>query len=773
MNWKCGLAMATALAVGGGVRAAGPGASRPAQASSDQAPAWQAQLAARLPLWTAATLEAPQKASAVAAIHGIVEAIYDPLDVQGPSGDLEVRLRLKEIPADLLEMARLKKVLASLPPGRRKELLAYYAADQRHFDAIFDIAVYFPQMMEQQGVAALQRAVPTMEAGPAGEAAIIACLLYGGQPLMRSAARLVYGSDLRSPELVDALTYSVAGPISGGVWPDPAREKINWVMGEAWLPCLAVLEDIGGRSQGPALLGALLKPKPVTQRTHAVDMALAGALIAMGDRRMVQPLLDEIQRRSSRPTSRPVAGAIDIQDVDPLIECAFGLCGLGHATSKVEVRLHVTDMMVFKRPKDRDDAIARLRQWWDKKKDSYSTTQPYVPADTDRLPRQSRLIAAAAQGAGGGKFDADEARALAAQVRDVCQAAVKDLGHDRLARRQAAQRLLYEVFETYLNVLTACGDRPESAELAAALMDRALAESRFQAAKDGMPKDLREKLTRCRKAVPEAFDQVFALERVRGLVGIRKLAYLGDDERAAAEPLLVYALVNRSYETMSVAVETAMLGKYKSDGVVDALSDIMLSNVHGFFMWLQGCNGAMSWPQMEALEALTAIDTPRALSVMVNDMVTGRNYDENRRASVTDALIELGDKRVVPALVAFLDPRGAGISGKPLPNAKKFLVGPRDFALAAVVKLTGQDVADYRMAVIESALGMGAIPLRMYGFEKDDDRVWAFEKIRQWWGANKDTPPYSEFKPLPAAPKVTGGQPPMPIIDFSSDGLEQ
>jgi hypothetical protein len=133
----------------------------------------------------------------------------------------------------------------------------------------------------------------------------------------------------------------------------------------------------------------------------------------------------------------------------------------------------------------------------------------------------------------------------------------------------------------------------------------------------------------------------------------------------------------------------------------------------------------------------------------------------------------LGDKRVVPALVAFLDPKGAGIAGKPLPNAQKFLVGPRDFALAAVVKLTAQDVADYRMAVIESALGMGAIPLRMYGFEKDDDRLWAFEKIQQWWGANKDKPPYSEFKPLPAAPKVTGGQPPMPNIDFSSDDLGQ
>lgn len=737
------------------------------QGAQDSA-ALKEEIAAKVSQWTAQQADPSQNEAAIKATHAIAESICQSLQSQLENPDLEVRLRVRELSEGLLEVARFKKCLSILPPARRKTLIAFYTQSRPRFNAIFQP----PQMMMMMygGVSAFSQIIPMDDLRREHEPILVVSLRFGGQGTAREVATLVSNSEFRSPEMIDALLQAVVMPVYRDITPESGRANIFYgqPMNDPWPVCLSALQSLGNRQHASLLLAAMLKKKELSIDSYLVDSVLAQTVAAMGSKSLLPPLMEQLEKTlAQQPQSMPYAGVdAGIRSCDSMIHCATLLAGLGQPMMRVNLpRGGVVDC--FKNEQDRQDAIARLKEWWDKNKASIAASQPVVLPDLDDWARRSRSASpsTAASTQKAKRFDPAEGKALADKLQQACQAMVKDLGHDRVSRRQAADRFFRETFVAYLDALLDAGDHLDTAVSAGELMEKAVVESQFEALLASQSPAFREKMIQCRKAIPETFDQVLSMDRVSSSVGIRSLAKLGADKQAMAEPLLVYCLRHPSNDVMMAALDVAASGVYKSDEIVCALSDTFCSPFV-YFNWYQVLmQGTNKIPAPMAMKALIAIRTPLAVSTLVSSVSNNQNNDMYRMLAICSAIAECNDKSAVPALVALLDRKSMGSMGFGMPNGKQMTMCDRDGALMALVKITGQDPADYKFTLYDMPTGMAKV--QMYGFTDEQARTAAITKFQQWWKDNKDKPPYSELKPLPLPPKL----PPARIPTYGPNGV--
>lgn len=735
------VAMAAGLLAATAFSAEKPGES---QTPVQEAAALRADLAAELPLLAGAAVEGPLQSAARDALHAIVVGVHQALQAQVDSKDLEARLRARETQAALLEMVRIKKILSALPPASRAVVLSFYTTNRAGFDGIFAPANlsmgYGPQMLS----------FPLYDLTREQEPLLAVCLRFGSPPVVRCAAEFLLASDLKSAELVDALTYAVISPVRSEIYPPVGLAYYNPGMGDPWPVCVAALRAMGDSRPVPVLLSAMLRKKPLSMNSYYVDMILSDALAGLGNKSLLPAMMDPLEKAWARqPQTMPVKGSEAVlRPYDAWIDCASRLAGLGSPTAKVLLKNQQQQMRVFKSDQDREGAAARLKEWWGQNKPAAAAAR-IAPLDLDQWLRQSYFAASGPASAPAAKFDAALAGPLAARARRAAARLVAELGSDRVTRRQAAQQALLGLFEQYLDALVDASH----AELARVLLDKAATETIFQSLQAEMSPQLREQLLKAGAAMPRIVDDLFSFERVRNLIAVRALSKLQDKAlQPLAEPLLIYCVNHSSSDLSIAACEVAAGGLYSSDELVDALGGILAGSTNVYFNWSQVLfQSAQRYAPSLALDSLKAIHTPRSAATILTAMTGGQTYDVWRWLVLSNALGESGDKSVISALVAGLDGESLAQGGVVRPNGKPLTVTDRDCRLSTALKLTGQKPEDYGMVYTDAPFGAGVQVPRVWGFEKEGDRTAAIRKLKQWWEQNKDKPPY---KDLPALPTI-------------------
>ena len=703
--------------------------------------ALKADLAAKLPAMVTASVDPSQQTAARDALNAIVAAIQQSLLAQADSKELEVRSRAREIQANMLEAVRLRKVLSTLSPTRRKAVLDLCNTNRAGYNTLF-ASQSLNAMYGSYGVG-----LPVLETVTEQEPLLIVCLRFGSQPTVRVAAEIVRNCDFKSPELVDALTYAVVSPIQCEVYP-ALPMMYNPQMNDPWHTCVAALESIGNKQAATVLLAALLQPKAMTINSHAANASLSGVVSALGDKSLLPPIMERLQKAmAEQPQTMPVTGTdAIIKPYDGLIDCASRLAGLGQPMARVTLKNQAQQIFVFKSEQDREDAVKRLLDWWDKNKALSPATQPAKVPDLAMWLRQSHIAPATAPAAAP-KFDAAQAGHLAARAKQVGQSLVEELGSERVARREAAQQALMDLYVQYLDVLADAS----SSDLARMAIDRAVTDAFFQSHQTDISPELREQLTKAGRLIPGIIDDLFCFERVRTLSAVRSLSKLDKKElQQVGEPLLVYCVNHSSPDVSMAACEVAAGGLYKSDDLVEALGNVLIAVNVNYFNWSaivyqQG----QRFPAPLALNALKVIRTPKAAATILAGMKIGQQHDQYRGIAFCWALTEMGEKSVVPALVEGIDGRMSGSIGWPSGNGKQMTITDRDGYLSTAIVLTGQKPDDYGMVFSDRLNGQMDTP-KVWGFEKESDRTAAVQKFKQWWQDNKDKAPYKDLAPLPA-----------------------
>jgi len=270
-----------------------------------------------------------------------------------------------------------------------------------------------------------------------------------------------------------------------------------------------------------------------------------------------------------------------------------------------------------------------------------------------------------------------------------------------------------------------------------------LAQARLTSLLPGLPKELQDKLLRFQQDRPLILAGALSDEKEER---IRALASLKRQPDPNAEGLLILNLQTESREVLTAAARAAEKLGAGSQSLADALAAVMTARGRGYDHWdWQDENYARGpGPRVAAMRALIAVSgkeaAPRLLAVLLD-----REHDSGKDKAITAALTKMGDKRVIPHLMGLLSDRDEFMSWG---SDRDVATAACDFALLAMLKLTGQSAGGYGIIIKDrdSRSGDGTP-----AFKTKDQRDKAIEKFRAWWEAHKDRPPYKDLEPLKVA----------------------
>jgi len=103
-----------------------------------------------------------------------------------------------------------------------------------------------------------------------------------------------------------------------------------------------------------------------------------------------------------------------------------------------------------------------------------------------------------------------------------------------------------------------------------------------------------------------------------------------------------------------------------------------------------------------------------------------------------DSLVKYKAIHAVPGLMAAI-PDNDTITSTIRSNDETWTQASSDAAIYAVLRLTGQNPADYDM----TAVLYNNTRLQRLGFADNDARAAAAAKLKTWWAEHKDKPPYT------------------------------
>ncbi len=265
-----------------------------------------------------------------------------------------------------------------------------------------------------------------------------------------------------------------------------------------------------------------------------------------------------------------------------------------------------------------------------------------------------------------------------------------------------------------------------------------------------LPLEQADKMLRFRKAQPRLFAEMFSQDWSRRTKAMKQLAKATDPQKLA-EPLVIMSLRHPDSQLVAQAALAAGRLGYDSPAITEALIEVALQddNDNGYLVDPDGTRTS-SW--MAALSALRDINSAQAAPVLASLLISNKsnwgNYE--RYASVAEALANSNEIRVLPALIASLDNRrtanyswsnGDSSGGTSL----------CDYAFYAVLRLTGQAGQEYAF-IVNSNYGNTNM-----GFSDEKSRRVAYDRVKQWWAAHKDEPPYKTMEPLEIKPMSRPG----------------
>lgn len=301
-------------------------------------------------------------------------------------------------------------------------------------------------------------------------------------------------------------------------------------------------------------------------------------------------------------------------------------------------------------------------------------------------------------------------------------------------------------------------------------LDQAAAQARIQRVLSLPDRDARSRLLQMQKQWPDLFNRVFSNNLATRALAIDQIGRLKDPDRLA-QPLLILCLGHQSEQLQSAAIRAISQGRYNSDPVVDALTDLVeeaindgsSGNRHQYSI-----GGNPSTPASDALVALREFRNPRT-AVRLANMLAKRSGEASyysagcSSSEIIDTILATADKSVVGFMMKKIKPGGANLTTFEL-NGMPVTSSPRDWMLAVVVKLSRQSLSDYGVIRLPAEYGY----VSPYCFPSQTERQKAFDKLAQWWQENSHAYPEP---PQAAAPATQPATAPAAPPDRASQNL--
>jgi len=642
--------------------------------------------------------------------------------------DPEVQVRLSDTIDRFVIAARLKRVLAKLPPDQRRKLVRLHTERPELVAEVFS-----PDL--GKCVAAMKRIAEMDDPAALAEPLVVISLRHPAPELQAAAAGAASTGKYRGDTVADALT-SVLERTSSREWSTGWWDQAN---PPKHMTALTALQAIKAARAVPALV-ELMRRERIGMNVRTL---LAEAIGQIGDKRTIPLLLPDLAKTSSRyswsrgrvsgttaQADLALLALLRVTEQDPgdynvISNGQFNFLQIGFASAQA-----------------RQKAIAKFRKWWATHRSArpYRDLKPLRPAPASRP--------SAPPGPTTGPTTASRPTTMPAwpDTGTICARLERRTGQwvrgfraRRFRQRQAAQTQLLRLAEAMLDPLVALADGANEPvrRLALDTLGETVAAVRIERTQAALAPDQRDRFRRFRRKYPDIVTEFFSLSWTRQKQGVEKIGRI-DDPGQLAEPLLLAALKRQSKHTVGAAAKVLAGGKYRDDRVVDAL--IARLQKAGPKDWQQSWydrRGAPG-PHLTILAALKAIRSPRGGPALLKLLLNDRSHSYVA-TPVAEVLIAIGDKSLLPALVESLGPTAiysSWSSGK-----TKLTMARSDPLLLVAIKLTGQKPGDYRIGSRTGGYGYRG-KYTLYGFKDDADRKWAVGRFRKWWAKHKNDPPY-------------------------------
>lgn len=707
--------------------------------------------------------------SAAAAWLDLHQSIYPPLLESVDSPDLEVRARVRETLRQIVFQALCARATMTLSPEMR-----------RQFDRLLrqepNVATRCLMGDESERLAAVARLRKRDDLKDRIQPLLVAVIETGSGDLCATAALAAMELNVRSEDLSESLARAFA---RGMMNPDtdPGNQYIRQTLspfrnyGGNVFPILQALQQIPGKSSAPILLGALFRATGNHNVFQGSRTALAEALAAGGNLGVIPALIKRLDDRTFNTSVGTPGGSISVTSSDHYLLALLGLTGQSPAAyNMVDVSSfgYNDPPYGFRKEADRTAAHAKFRAWWKAAEGlpRYKDAPPVEPVDLAKWVRpKSRTAddpapAPTDPGSQPAEAPLPSIEPIARRLADDARRHLKGLGAPRLAVRERSQAAIAALST---NMLTAAASAEGLSESPAVddLLRQATAEARVFLFMADLPRAERDKVLQYQKAARASLQDVFSESAVTATIAIKRLDK--SDPQRLADPLLLYALRHSSMAYVTAAAETLAAGKYKSDAIGSALMEAMLRPDVRNFNRMYGTYGNFS-PMTSMLKAIKAVRPPGASPVLLATLTQRTyRYDWTLDNQLVAALVEIGDKRVLPTLAQELrDPNNVGAMNSTSVNGKVIGWCPKDSLLYLGLKLTGQPPGDYSLQTHSwEANSM------MIGFVDDKARKAGYKKFLDWWDKAKLTEPYKDLQPmaLPQIPADVGIPVPTPFVD--------
>lgn len=622
--------------------------------------------------------------------------------------DLEVRLRVVEVLRSCAAACKFYRAKSMLDQPSRQKLVKLRQSNPLLMDAVLADDI-------DTRVQVLRRMEELTDPQPF-EPVLLLCLRHSSDSLQAGALNVVIRRHLNSDQLVDEIA-SLA---------ESAFLRNSGAEAEVCNLSLQALTEMKSLRAGPRLIGILCKMSPYTQNPYMVE-----AVVASTDKRMIAPLIKQLQARASHVAigddgisfstkDQILAVLLKITEQQP---AAYGLVYVAPHSSH-----YYNSGYGFDNNKARADAISKFNSWWLNHKDepAYRASAPEAPAAAKHVPAPSPI--SAVQLLDETSDELYDVSALQEQLRRRVEENILQLADMKCSMRQRAQQELVQLHELYLEAMTTPSALPLRNKVS--IFTKALALCEFHHFLARCPAADREGLVKLRARELELLDDFLSGSAARQVESVRRIVAM-NDPLAQARPLVVSALRSQHQEVMDAMLAVTLRGKYRDDGTALALCDIAASH----------SAAVQAGSRLEAIKSLQVIKNRVAAPTLLQLILPGQP-NSFPDISVAQALAATGELGTIPLLQIVVN--------MPIRGSMRSLYGielsvaPNDSAMLAIILLTSQSTDDYKMVLV----GSGGMDGGMAGFKTAQDREAAIRKINKWWDENKNRPPYSTTKPL-------------------------
>lgn len=668
---------------------------------------------------------------AMEALLGLHEPICRQILSADPAEHSETQLRLAETLRRMTRQARIRRIEIKLPPDMRKKFQAFRLRFPVVFDDLMDPDI-------DRRVAALKRLKTLPDPEKLGASMVSICLYHPSGKIIEAAIDVANHGHYDDDFVVDALVRVVRAYSDWDAsWYDDETQKLG-------VAALEVLANFKSKRASAPLLEMLMQG----HGNGFARLRLIEALGAGQDLRVVPHLTKYLAHTQINSTHTRRDIKITRAPCDRALLTLILLTGSHFPTYRVSVweSEHGWAVYGFSSDKDRKWAIAKFKKWHQANKDAIAKLPPLTSSDA---PGQEEARDKPSEG-----VELPDLQGLDATIAEYCTQRIELLDADRYRTRRDAANQILALHTALADALTrqALESGDGTRTLATDVLGAIVAEARLASVIVKADKGRRAKLLSLLEEndrMRRGFYSLRWYQRVESLQWLAK-----DAKRAQSGAKILQDALSDSNPLIQNAAITALIeGEVSSPELVTFAGDLMIRRLgepeHEAGHRILSSEDSSSL-DLKLIQYVGGQKNRKSLRLLLGalDILDGGFSRRTESRLVYKYLGESGDKALVPVLITRLT-KTNWTSGRS-DGEMRIEMCEADFALRALLQITGQDPKDYGLIFLRASLGWTGedLGLKQFGFRDDKARKKARIKFKTWWQEHKNDKAYKEAEPI-------------------------